>query len=368
MIYFFSSYLAQIGGFVENNLLFRGFGAFLSAFICFFLASPYLIKKLYQLKTGQSIRTADCPLLSQLHEKKKEIPSMGGLLILLSVFVSSVFWMDFDHYFTWLLLTVTFAFGIIGALDDYLKMKYKNSSGLKGRKKLAFQLIVSFFIALCLYDSSFYNMMITYHFPFFKNPIFILSGLASILAILITVFIITGSSNAVNLTDGLDGLATGLTLLVSAVLVVAAFVAADPFRAEVFFVSYIPGSSEVVVYLSALIGSCLGFLWYNASPAQIFMGDTGSLSIGGVLGLSSVLIKKEFLFFIVAGLFVIETISVMLQVASYKWRNKKRIFLCAPLHHHFEYKGWAETKIVIRFWIVGILLAILGLISIWCYS
>ncbi len=365
---------------------------------------PWFIKKLYELKIGQSIRTDECPLLGQLHHKKKDTPTMGGLLILASILISMGLWMDLKHPFTLLLLVTTVSLGFLGGRDDYLKLKYKNARGLSARGKLFFQLVLSFFIvtyilsphlassfqqgkwfnpilikdppsvkvekqpqdhennessaiALNLYGSRLY-------IPFYKDPVIQFTGLGVILIGLLMMLVITGASNAVNLTDGLDGLAAGCLIMVASCLAFIAFLSNNVDLAHYLNIVYIEGSGEVAIYLSAFIGACLGFLWYNSYPAQVFMGDTGSLALGGVIGVSSVLLKRELLLGIIGGVFVVEALSVIIQVMSFKFRKKKRVFLCAPLHHHFEYKGWPETKVVMRFWIVSLLLAIVGLASL----
>lgn len=355
---------------------------------------PFFIRKLYELKIGQPIRSEECPLLGQLHAKKQNTPTMGGILILFSMLASMVLWMDWTHVFTLILLLTTLFFGWIGGHDDYLKLKYKNPKGMSAKKKLCFQLILSSLIAGYLLFPSisqaihfgdwFAPPVIKEHIngnasmmtislrdyasrlyiPFFKDPVIIFQGVALILVGLFIFCVITGSSNGVNLTDGLDGLAAGCLIMVAACLIFFAFVSNHIDFARYLNILYIEGSGEIAIYLSAFIGACLGFLWYNGHPAQVFMGDTGSLALGGIIGVAAVLLKREFLLFIVGGIFVAEALSVILQVASFRLRNKKRIFLCAPLHHHFEYKGWPETKVVIRFWIIGLLLAILGIASI----
>lgn len=361
---------------------------------------PRFIRKLYELKTGQSIRVEDCPLLAELHQKKKETPTMGGILILSSLLLSLVLWMDWQSSFTLILLVTTVWLGCIGGYDDYLKLKYKNSKGLSAKKKFLLQNSLSFLIALYLFwpaasekmhtghwfpppiakeqttiikDSKVewntttlttQNYMDRYYSPFLKDPLFILKGAGILFGILFTVFVITGSSNAVNLTDGLDGLASGCLVMSAGVLALFAFLSNHIEMSRYLNILYIEDSGEIAVYLFAMIGACLGFLWYNGYPAQVFMGDTGSLALGGILGVCAVLLRRELLFALVGGIFVAETISVILQVGSYKLRNKKRIFLCTPLHHHFEYKGWPETKVVMRFWIVSLILAILGLASL----
>lgn len=355
--------------------------------VCFF--GSRVITFLYNLKTGQSIRVEDCPMLAALHEKKKSTPSMGGLLIIASIAVSALLWMKLSSPFTYLLLFCLLSLGVVGGLDDYLKMKYKNSKGLKSSSKFLAQLLIAASLCLYLYvpcvasrinatiqltpveariDKQEKKMLAAneyqgvYYLPFKKMPFFILTGAGLLLGSLFTVFVITGASNAVNFSDGLDGLATGLVMMVAGVLAICAFLSNHSALAEYLNIIYIEGSGEIGVFLMALVGSCLGFLWYNSYPAQVFMGDVGSLSLGGVLGLSSALLRKEFLLALVGGVLVVEALSVILQVGSFKLR-KKRIFRCAPLHHHFEYKGWTETKIVIRFWIIGILLALVGIFS-----
>ncbi len=370
---------------------------------------PRFIKKLYELKIGQTIRVEDCPLLGQLHEKKKDTPTMGGLLILSSMLVSLFLWMDLTHVFTLILLITTLCLGFLGGYDDYLKLKYKNTKGLSGKKKLLIQFTFSGLIALYLLSPTVTNsiqmgkwfvppvvkeqssqktrldtltdknespsalppLTITLkdyssriYIPFVKDHWIALTGILTLLAAFFIMFVITGSSNAANLTDGLDGLAAGCLIIVAACLAFIAFVSNHINIAGYLNILYIEGSGEIAIYLSAFIGACLGFLWYNSHPAQVFMGDTGSLALGGIIGVSAVLLKRELLLGLVGGIFVAEALSVILQVLSYRYRNKKRIFLCAPLHHHFEYMGWAETKVVVRFWIIGLLLGILGVASL----
>ncbi len=341
-------------------------------------------------------------MLAQLHKKKKETPTMGGILILTSMIISLFLWMDLRSVFTWILLLTTIWLGILGGYDDFLKMRLKNSKGLSAKKKFILQNLLGLIIALFLFCPSLtktfnhgksfsspsakeqitlvkkedgkseyagttlttQEYMSRYFLPFFKEPIVILKGAGIIFGILFTMFVITGSSNAVNLTDGLDGLASGCVVMAAGVLGLFAFLSNNLEMSRYLNIIYIEESGEIAVYLFALMGACLGFLWYNGYPAQVFMGDTGSLALGGVLGVSAVLLRREVLFAIVGGIFVAETLSVILQVGSYKLRNQKRVFLCAPLHHHFEYKGWPETKVVLRFWIIGLILAIFGIASL----
>lgn len=354
---------------------------------------PRFIKKLYELKIGQSIRSLqEVPLLAELHGKKKDTPTMGGILILFSMIVSLLLWMDLSNVFTWILLFTTLVLGYVGARDDYLKLKYKNSKGLKARFKMLYQLGFSALVAAFLLfpsvshfiesrlptakeqvmvkgqvKTTHYSMneyMERLYVPFWKDPVAVTDGFAKIFAFLFIILVITGASNAVNLTDGLDGLASGCLVMVSIVLALFAFLSNHIDLARYLHILYIEGSGEIGVYLMALAGACLGFLWYNGYPAQVFMGDTGSLALGGILGVSAVLLRREFILAIAGAVFVAEALSVILQVLSYKYRNKKRIFLCSPLHHHFEYKGWPETKVVIRFWIIGLLFAIIAVASL----
>lgn len=362
---------------------------------------PYFIRKLYALKIGQPIRKEECPLLGELHEKKENTPTMGGILILCSMLVSLFLWMDLTHVFTLILLMTTLFLGWMGGRDDYLKLKYKNSKGMSAKRKLMYQFLLSLLIASYFLFTPISQMLqigdwfvppiikesvlvkdkqeegvpatvnltlkeyaTRLYLPFVKDPVLTFSGISVGLLAFLMFFVITGASNAANLTDGLDGLAAGCLIMVASCLALIAFVSNHLDIAHYLNILYIEGSGEIAIYLSALIGACLGFLWYNSYPAQVFMGDIGSLTLGGIIGVSAVLLKREFLLAIIGGVFVVEALSVILQVASYRLRNKKRIFLCAPLHHHFEYKGWPETKVVMRFWIISLLLAIIGIASL----
>lgn len=348
----------------------------------------FFIKKLYELKIGDRVRTEHCPLLGKLHHNKNDTPTMGGILILFSLFISLFLWMDLQSPFTLILFLTTLVMGSLGAWDDYKKLIYKNKKGLSGKKKLLVQGSFSFLVALyLLYDPfiqwlhagkwfappeikmgqiilSVQEYASQLYLPFLKDPVVEFSHFGILLIGLLIMFVITGSSNAVNLTDGLDGLATGMVMLVAGAFSLIAFISNNQDLAQYLHILYIEGSGEIAIYLAAIFGACLGFLWYNGHPAQIFMGDTGSLTLGGLLGVSAILLRRELLLGLIGGIFVAEALSVLLQVGCFKLFNKKRLFLCAPLHHHFEYKGWPETKVVIRFWIVGLMLAIIGIVSL----
>lgn len=356
------------------------------------LLGPHFIKKLYELKIGQSIRKEECPKLGLLHSKKQDTPTMGGILIICAMLLSLLLWMDLTQIFTWIFLLTTVVLGFLGGRDDYLKLKHKSPKGLSAKKKIIGQLLLSSCLALYLFVPEIQQGIENYlhlapyqvkevmpsgqienvplsayaeriYFPFFKEPLLSLGG-SLLLGGLFYFLVIAGSSNAVNLTDGLDGLAAGCLILVASCLALIAFLSNNSDIASYLNILYISGSGEIAIYLSAFVGACLGFLWYNAPPAQLFMGDIGSLTLGGVLGVAAVLLKREFLLAIIGGIFVVETLSVIVQVISYRYRNRKRVFLCAPLHHHYEFKGYPETKIVMRFWIIGLLLAILGVVSL----
>ncbi|MDR1894742.1 MAG: phospho-N-acetylmuramoyl-pentapeptide-transferase [Spirochaetales bacterium] len=316
--------------------------------LCF---GPYLIKTLKGWKLTQAIR-ADGP---QSHLAKSGTPTMGGLLILFSVFVSMILWQDFFNWQVWLALGAFLLFGAIGFLDDYLKISRKNSDGLRPRLKLLLQLILSLGIVLVLYFNR--NEQTTrLYIPFFKNAVLDLSWFYIPFGMLY----LTGLSNAVNLTDGLDGLASGLLLLVTVALGVLCYITGRSDFSAYLQVPYIAGTGELAVVSLALAGACIGFLWHNAPPADLFMGDTGSLALGGVIGTLALLIKKEILILIVGGVFVIEMLSVIIQVVWFKWKGK-RLLLMSPLHHHYELKGTQESRLVIRFWILGGLFLILSL-------
>ena len=291
--------------------------------------------------------------------KKIGTPTMGGVIILIGLLISVLFWADLSTLNVLCCLYIAISFGLLGAFDDYKKIKYSNSSGISSKLKLTFQIILAIIgVSFYVYFND-YQDLTNLYFPFFKNLIINLGWFF----IPFSIFVIIGSSNAVNLTDGLDGLATVPVILVAACFAFISYVTGNIVFSNYLQIPYIEGTGEVSIFCGAIIGSCLGFLWFNAPPAKIFMGDTGSLSLGGSLAAIAIIVKHEIVLAIVGGLFVLETVSVIIQVVSFKLTGK-RIFKMAPIHHHFEKKGWAESTIVIRFWIIAIILALVGLATL----
>jgi phospho-N-acetylmuramoyl-pentapeptide-transferase len=335
---------------VFRYITFRAILAILTALVVSFCLGPWVIRKLQQLQVKQFIRE-DGP---STHLGKEGTPTMGGTLILCSIILSALLWGDLTNFYLWIAMLVTIGFGAIGFADDYRKLMGKNSKGLKVKQKFFYQGAVALAAALLLY---FYpTFKSTLSVPFFKE---FMPNLG-MFYILLTVFVIVGTSNAVNLTDGLDGLAIGPVLIAAGMFMVLAYLVGHVKIASYLQIPYVSGSGELTIFCGAMVGASMGFLWYNTYPAQIFMGDTGSVSLGAVLGTVAIITKQEILLAIVGGLFVVETLSVIFQVASYKIR-RKRIFRMAPLHHHFELKGWAEPKVIVRFWIITIFLALIAL-------
>ena len=291
--------------------------------------------------------------------KKEGTPTMGGLLILIGILFGTLLWADLSNAYVWVLLMVATGFGLLGAVDDYLKIKHNNSRGISSKMKIFFQIALSIIAVLLLMKFGDNEHLKNLYFPFFKNLILHLG----LFFIPFSIFIIVGSSNAVNLTDGLDGLATVPVMLVALSFTLICYVVGNTVFSEYLQIPYIANVGEASIFCGSIVGSCLGFLWYNAPPAKIFMGDTGSLSLGGSLGAVSVISKHEIVLGIIGGLFVLETASVIIQVISFKLTGK-RVFMMAPLHHHFEKKGWAESTVVIRFWIISIILALIGLATL----
>ena len=338
---------------VFRYITFRTAGAVVTALLLSLLLGPWFIRTLRRLSVGQNIREVD----PESHLVKAGTPTMGGLLILFSVLTATLLWADLSNPFVWLAVGVTASYGAVGFWDDYVKVAQKRNLGLTSRAKFALTAVVAGGTAFLLVSRpDVFQFEPTLTFPFFKNLVLDLGWFY----IPFVMLVITGASHAVNLTDGLDGLAIGSTLTAAATYAIFTYVAGNAVVANYLQVTPIPGVGEVTIFCGALVGASLGFLWFNSHPAEVFMGDVGSLALGGAIGVVAVLSKQELLLVIVGGLFVLEATSVILQVASFKLTGK-RIFRMAPLHHHFELKGWAEPKIIIRFWILAILFALIGL-------
>ena len=357
MLLWLGDWLAQFqSGFgVVNYLTLRAILSVGTALVVSLLLGPVVIRKLREYQIGQAIREVG----PKSHLSKAGTPTMGGALILLSITVSTLLWGDLDNHYVWLVLLLTLAFGAIGWVDDYRKVVEKNSRGLPGRWKYFWQSVLALIAGAYLFYSAQSPQETQLVVPFFKDVMPQLGALF----IVLTYFVVVGSSNAVNLTDGLDGLAIMPTVMVAAALGICAYLAGNVNFANYLHIPYIAGAGELGVFCAAIVGAGIGFLWFNTYPAQVFMGDVGSLALGAALGIVAVVIRQEIILFIMGGIFVAETVSVILQVASFKLTGK-RIFRMAPLHHHFEEKGWAEPTIVIRFWIIAIILAIAGLATL----
>jgi phospho-N-acetylmuramoyl-pentapeptide-transferase len=338
-------------------LTFRSIAAFLTALVLSFVIGGGLIRWLRSKQAqGQPIRS-DGPAT---HLTKKGTPTMGGLLILITLTVATLLWADLTNRYVWIVLAITLAFGAVGFWDDFLKVTKKNPKGVPGKIKLAISIVVGALATYLIAQASPASLRYTMALPFLKDVLLPL-GLLGFLAF--GTLVMVGASNAVNLTDGLDGLAIGPVIMASAVFGLIAYVVGNTILTNYLYLHHVPRSGELAVLLAALIGAGLGFLWFNAPPAMVFMGDTGSLAIGGALGAVAVVTKHEIVLAIVGGLFVLETVSVIVQVLSYKWTGR-RVFRMAPLHHHFEQKGWAEPTIVFRFWIIAAILAMAGLATL----
>ncbi|MBW1739960.1 MAG: phospho-N-acetylmuramoyl-pentapeptide-transferase [Deltaproteobacteria bacterium] len=336
---------------VFRYITFRSIYASLTAFLICWLLGPWVIRKLTDRRIGQYVRTDGPPA----HKTKTGTPTMGGLLILFAIVTATLLWADLTNFFVWIVLLVTISYGAIGFVDDYLMQIRKESKGLPGRTKIVIQVAIGLLVGGLLYARADFDTQVSV--PFLKKVELDL-GWAYIL---FATMVIVGTSNAVNLTDGLDGLAIGPMTVAAATYVVLSYVAGHVKIANYLQIQYVAGSGELAVFCAALVGAGMGFLWYNAYPAQIFMGDVGSLPLGGALGTVAVITKHEILLALVGGIFVVEALSVIFQVGFFKVTNGRRIFRMAPIHHHFELKGWPEPKVIVRFWIVAI---ILGLLSI----
>ena len=341
---------------VLRYLTVRTIGGTLTALLISIVMGPAIISLLKKLQFEQYVRE-DGP---KSHHKKTGTPTMGGLLILSSLIISTLLWADLSNRYIWVVLAVTVGFSAIGFLDDYLKIKKKNSDGLNSKQKIIFQSIIAFLSLFYLYISAEIIPEISFIVPFFKDLIIPMS---SYVFILTGMFVLIGSSNAVNLTDGLDGLAILPSVLIGGALGLIAYAMGNQLIADYLFLPHLPLAGELIVFCGALIGSGIGFLWYNTYPAQVFMGDIGSLALGAILGIIAIILRHELVFAIMAGVFVIETLSVAIQVLSFKIR-KKRVFLMAPIHHHYELKGLAEPKIIVRFWIITLVLILVALATL----
>jgi len=340
---------------VFSYLTLRAILAALTALLISFLVGPAMIRKLAEHQVGQRVRS-DGP---QSHLSKAGTPTMGGALILVAIVAGTLLWADLGNRFVWITLAVTVAFGLIGFWDDYLKLVVGDSRGLIARYKYFWQSVAGLGAAIALYAMARTEVETTLIVPFFKAFVLPLGPLFIVFAY----FVIVGSSNAVNLTDGLDGLAIMPAVLVAGALGVFAYASGNVVFAGYLGIPYIAGTGEVLVICATIFGAGLGFLWFNTYPAQVFMGDIGALALGAALGVIAVIVRQEIVLFIMGGVFVMETVSVILQVGSFKLRGK-RIFRMAPIHHHFELKGWAEPKVIVRFWIITVILVLVGLATL----
>ena len=354
MLLWITEYLAtHVSGFsVFQYLTFRTMVSVMTALFMSLMVGPYVIRRLTELQIGQAVRE-DGP---QSHLSKAGTPTMGGALILIVIVGTTLLWGDLSSKYVWLVLITTSAFGVVGWVDDYLKVTLKNSAGLSARWKYFWQSVFGLGAAVFLYNTAQLPAETSLIVPFFKS-VAIPLGIGFVL---LSYLMIVGMSNAVNLTDGLDGLAILPTVMVGAALGLIAYVAGNVEFSAYLQIPYIPGAGELSVFCGALIGAGLGFLWFNTYPAQVFMGDVGALALGAALGLVAIVIRHEIVLLIMGGLFVLETASVIIQVASFKLTGK-RVFRMAPIHHHFELKGWPEPKVIVRFWIVTLVLVTIGL-------
>jgi phospho-N-acetylmuramoyl-pentapeptide-transferase len=363
MLYYLHQFGEDVAGLnVFTYVTFRAVAAAVTAFTISLLCGNFVIRKLISLKVGQPIRTAEeVHRLAELHGAKKGVPTMGGVLIIAAVVISSLLWARVDNRFVWLAILSMTVLGGLGFADDYLKVTKKKSDGINGRIKLLVQLIVAAAVTAVFLTSPLLEVQArSLYVPFFKSPVITNMGLFTFIFFAI---VIAGASNAVNLTDGLDGLAIGCTITVAFAYALLTYAGGNFRIAEYLQVPFYPFTGELTVVCSALVGAGLGFLWFNCHPAKVFMGDTGSLAIGGLIGAVAICCKQELLLTVVGGMFVIEAASVILQVLSFKMTGK-RIFLMSPIHHHFELSGWKENTVIVRFWILSGVFALLGLATL----
>ncbi len=354
MMLYLSQYLADFYSpfSVFQYLTLRGILGALTALVISFLIGPMMIRKLTEYKVGQAVRD-DGP---QTHLQKAGTPTMGGAMILVAIGISTLLWGDLSNHYLWVVLLVTLGFGVIGWIDDYRKVVYQDPKGLSARAKFAGQSLVAAVAVGWVYWMAAAPVETGLIVPFFKDVMFDLG----VLYLPLAWFVVVGSSNAVNLTDGLDGLAIMPTVLVGGALGVFAYLSGHAEFARYLSIPSLPLAGELVVFCGALVGAGLGFLWFNAYPAMVFMGDVGALALGAALGIVAVLVRQELVLLIMGGIFVLETVSVMIQVASFKLTGK-RVFRMAPIHHHFELKGWPEPRVIVRFWIITFILVLVGL-------
>ena len=358
MLLYLTEFLTRFeSGFnVFSYLTMRAILGALTALLISLLVGPWMIRRLSFHQIGQTVRDFG----PESHLPKAGTPTMGGTLILVAILISTLLWAQPGNRFVWIVMLVTLAFGLIGFVDDYRKLVLQDSRGLPARWKYFWQSAVGLVAAVILYSGAGDHPVETSLLvPFFKDVMIPLGGFYVVLAY----FVIVGSSNAVNLTDGLDGLAIMPTVLVGGALGIFAYATGNVNFADYLSIPYIAGTGEILVFCAAMVGAGLGFLWFNTYPAQVFMGDVGALALGAALGTVAVIVRQEIVFFMMAGVFVIETVSVILQVASFRLTGK-RIFRMAPLHHHFELKGWAEPKVIVRFWIITVILVLVGLATL----
>lgn len=357
MLLYLADYLMTLDGSfrVFQYLTLRAILGALTALAISFIVGPIMIRQLTQYKIGQNIR--DCG--PEGHLVKAGTPTMGGTLILVAITLSTLLWADLENRYIWSLLFVTLSFGLIGFIDDYKKLKLGNSDGLSASMKYFGQSVVGFVAAAFLFYSAQVPAETELIVPFFKTVIIPLGEVY----ILLAYFVIVGTSNAVNLTDGLDGLAILPAVMVAGGLAIFAYLSGHANFANYLSIPYIPESGETVIFATALMGAGLGFLWFNTYPAMVFMGDVGALALGAALGMLAIIVRQEIVLMIMGGVFVMETLSVIIQVASYKLTGK-RVFKMAPIHHHFELKGWPEPRVIVRFWIITVILVLIGLATL----
>ena len=357
MLLYLTQYLSQFeSGFnVFNYLTMRAIMGALTALMISFIIGPRMIKRLQVNQLGQPVREEG----PETHLLKAGTPTMGGTLLLAAISISTVLWADLENVYVWIVLFVTLSFGVIGYVDDYKKLILQDPAGISAKQKLFWQSSAAIVAAVALYVMATDEVQTSLLIPYFKD----LAIPLGMFQIVVTYFFIVGFSNAVNLTDGLDGLAIMPTVLVGGALGLFAYVTGNVNFSGYLDIPYVPGTGEILVFCTALAGAGLGFLWFNTYPAQVFMGDIGALSLGAALGVVAVVVRQEVVLAIMGGVFVIETLSVIIQVTSFKLTGK-RVFRMAPLHHHFELKGWAEPKVIVRFWIITVILVLIGLASL----